>query len=248
MLWRKFRLDWRYALGEFLIVVLGVLAALWVENWNSERKDQLLERQYMQSLLGDLRSDIESIDIALNRTDVYATGVQIVLSSVERQSVDVVPEDFARAVAFLSRLTFPVQSHATINDLMSTGNLRIIRSDEVRSGIAEYYSAVEMQSQWQPLWRNHQAEMGKLLARFIGVRIRAAVDTDYGKPDWWISDEPVTDADVEQILQRLVESPDAVPAIENMYRVQALNYAYSTRLKDQAKEIMQIVENYIQQF
>ena len=247
MLWRKFRLDWRYASGEFLIVVLGVLSAFWVENWNSERLDLLLERQYMQSLLDDLNSDVESIDVALRRTDTHTSGIRIVLNSIERESLEVTPVHFAEAVAFLSRLVFPVQSHATIDDLMSTGNLRIIRNTALRTAIADYYSFVDMQTQWQPMWRNYQEDMGRLVPRFIGLSVRAAVESELRKPDWWNSNREVTDSDAQQILRRLIDSPDAVPTIENIYRAQALNHAYSASLKSKATALIQIVETYSQQ-
>ena len=168
--------------------MLGVLAAFSVENRNSERLDLLLERQYMQSLLDDLSSDVESIDFALRRTDTHASGIRIVLNSIEQQSLEVTPVQFAEAVSFLSRLVFPVQSRATIDDLMSTGNLRIIRSVAIRTAIADYYSFVDMQTQWQPIWRNYQEDMGRLVPRFIGVFVRAAVESEPGKPDWWNSD------------------------------------------------------------
>jgi drug/metabolite transporter (DMT)-like permease len=44
MFWHKFRLDWSYALGELLIVTLGVLIALAVNNWNNERLERAQER------------------------------------------------------------------------------------------------------------------------------------------------------------------------------------------------------------
>ncbi len=45
MLWRKFKLEWSYAVGELLIVVAGVLVALAIDQWN----DQRLERQEADS-------------------------------------------------------------------------------------------------------------------------------------------------------------------------------------------------------
>ena len=249
MLWRKFRLDWQYAFGEFAIVALGVLAALWVGNWNSDRNDRELEQRYMQSLLADLRSDIESLDYVMERSATHANEIKLVLSAVGQESVDVAPAEFARAVSLLSRLSFPVQSRETINDLMSTGNLRIIRSDEVRSGIAKYYSVVDMQSQWQPNWRVYQQEMGRLLPTLIDFEVRAAVEPLMVEetPDWWKSNKTVTSSDVDEILRRLAESAVVIPAIENMYRVQALNHGNSMGLKKRAEELFRMVEVYSQQ-
>lgn len=34
---------WTFAIGEFVLVFLGILIALQVDNWNQERKDRKLE-------------------------------------------------------------------------------------------------------------------------------------------------------------------------------------------------------------
>ena len=47
-----------YAVGEILLVVIGILIALQVNNWNEERKDQNLTIQYLMSLREDLREDL----------------------------------------------------------------------------------------------------------------------------------------------------------------------------------------------
>jgi hypothetical protein len=40
MFWRKFKLDWTYAIGELVIVTLGVLVALGIQQWNEDRLEK----------------------------------------------------------------------------------------------------------------------------------------------------------------------------------------------------------------
>jgi hypothetical protein len=185
----------------------------------------------------------------MGRSATHANEIKLVLSAVGQDSVDVEPIKFARAVSLLSRLTFPVQSRETINDLMSTGNLRIIRSDEIRSGIANYYSFVDMQRQWQPNWRTYQQDMGRLLPTLIDIEVRVAVEPLFVEetPGWWKSNKTVSSSDVDEILRRIAESAVVVPAIENMYRVQALNHGNTMGLKKRAEELFRMVELYSQQ-
>ena len=37
----------RYAVGEIILVVIGILIALQINNWNQARIDQKKERQYL---------------------------------------------------------------------------------------------------------------------------------------------------------------------------------------------------------
>ena len=39
-----------YAIGEIVLVVIGILLALQVNNWNETRKDRLTEREILQNL------------------------------------------------------------------------------------------------------------------------------------------------------------------------------------------------------
>lgn len=48
-----------YALGEIVLVVIGILIALQVNNWNNRRIEQHRVHAYARSLVQDLRSDIE---------------------------------------------------------------------------------------------------------------------------------------------------------------------------------------------
>lgn len=59
-----------YAVGEILLVVVGILIALQVNNWNEGRKEQQQEQEYLMQLLDDARADsvfFESRVALLNR-------------------------------------------------------------------------------------------------------------------------------------------------------------------------------------
>jgi hypothetical protein len=60
----RFRKYLLYAVGEILLVVIGILIALQINNWNEERK--LVERETM--LLTNIREDIllDTLDISFN--------------------------------------------------------------------------------------------------------------------------------------------------------------------------------------
>src|SRR5688572_20309271 len=44
-----------YAFGEIILIMIGVLGAIQVDNWNEERKDRVEEKSILINLLDDLQ-------------------------------------------------------------------------------------------------------------------------------------------------------------------------------------------------
>ena len=51
-----------YAIGEIILVVIGILIALTINNWNEERKNELKENVYLEGIKNDLELDVEYMD------------------------------------------------------------------------------------------------------------------------------------------------------------------------------------------
>ncbi|MCB0656887.1 MAG: hypothetical protein KDC57_12160, partial [Saprospiraceae bacterium] len=46
-----------YALGEIILIILGILIALQINNWNEKRKEAILEKQILQEIRDNLMLD-----------------------------------------------------------------------------------------------------------------------------------------------------------------------------------------------
>lgn len=58
-----------YALGEILLVVIGILIALSINNWNEDRKNNLREIRLVKNVVEDLRLDLAHFQQSLNELD-----------------------------------------------------------------------------------------------------------------------------------------------------------------------------------
>ena len=52
----------KYAIGEIVLVVIGILIALGINNWNENRKSEEKTKQFLISLKSDLRNDLNVIN------------------------------------------------------------------------------------------------------------------------------------------------------------------------------------------
>ena len=58
----KFRKYLLYAFGEVMLVVIGILIALQINNWNESKKLNTQLHQYKDNLIAELDKDIKAID------------------------------------------------------------------------------------------------------------------------------------------------------------------------------------------
>ena len=57
----------KYAIGEIVLVVIGILIALSINNWNENRKSNALAKKYISEIKSDLMNDTMTYNSALNR-------------------------------------------------------------------------------------------------------------------------------------------------------------------------------------
>ena len=117
----------RYAVGEIMLVVIGILIAVQVNNWNEGRKERIQKNLLIQSIISDLKMDT----LILNQTlRILEEDTTQVFGFVKRMSDSKVTVDTLIQIA---RYEFDPRIHVntTFNDntfksLLSTGNLNIL--------------------------------------------------------------------------------------------------------------------------
>ena len=143
MLWRKFQINWPYALGELAIVAVGVLIALGINQWNTERLDRALGDEYLHRLLSDVQADIfwsNNVLIALNDK---ADALDLLSKAISESSMSSgIPALHIQAIPKTLVLAFnaPSVRTATFDDMMSTGRLELVSPISIRETILEYYA------------------------------------------------------------------------------------------------------------
>lgn len=136
-------------IGEFLLIVIGVLVALAVETAFEDRRDAEQRDDYLVRL----KSDLESDKLAIERRIQFFTAVQQFSNDTLRwlESDDPVDQQVLLA-AFYAAEVFPfLPTRDTYEDLNNTGNIRLIDDIDLRTRLAAYYNkADQSNSAWTP--------------------------------------------------------------------------------------------------
>jgi hypothetical protein len=75
----------RYAIGEIFLVVIGILIALSINNWNENRKNRIEEAKMLYSFREVLQNDLSSIEFSMSFTQSVQESITFVQSSLEDQ-------------------------------------------------------------------------------------------------------------------------------------------------------------------
>lgn len=152
-----------YAIGEIILVVLGILIALQINNWNEERKQKNLVKSYYESLYTDLKKDSVEYSRKKYNANRNISKLNNLLRFIEndynigRTRIDSVSfgdhvyKDTLALIFSASQagfLQFPQTYENTISDLRSTGNIKLLRNKELKSKLLEYYNFGKLTNSW----------------------------------------------------------------------------------------------------
>jgi hypothetical protein len=151
--------------AELVVIVVGVLIALWVDNLNTERLERRQEATYIRGVLEDLRSD--SLALASRsetaRRSLNAADRLLVLRRNPRSPA---PADSVASwllhAAFVDN--FVVQDH-TYREILGAGGLSMIRDPAVRRAVSSYYRSIESAEFFTDWYRNEEEAYWDLLGR-----------------------------------------------------------------------------------
>ncbi len=129
----------KYAIGEIVLVVIGILIALGINDWNEKRKNREQGNMIKQVLKAELINDLELIKVDLKYTE---TELEINLGYAKRLSdvnanLDTLT-NIVRNEYFIGFNTISELDKTTFKSLESTGTLNLIGNDLAKN-TQKYY-------------------------------------------------------------------------------------------------------------
>ena len=70
---------WLYSVGEFVLIFLGILIALQVDNWNQKRQEKKLEKVLLSEMLSNLKANQDDIENNIRMQERFLNSNQVAL-------------------------------------------------------------------------------------------------------------------------------------------------------------------------
>ena len=132
-----------YAVGEIVLVVIGILIALQINTWNSERKTQLKEKVILQSLLDEFKTNSANLLIAKKSATISEKNCLEILKYISDDQLELskATSDTLIMWSINGFVTFNVGDRY-INSLLSTGQIHILQNDSLKHLITNWNKVV----------------------------------------------------------------------------------------------------------
>ena len=138
----------KYAIGEILLVMVGILLALQVNNWNLKRIDNNKEVKALTDLDKEFRLNAEKINKKQNSRIAIIPLFDEYVELIATGKADFMSFEKVHNSAFLFGMTNP--SYGVIDALVSSGDISLISNDSLK------YLLADWKNQLDNLYENEQ--------------------------------------------------------------------------------------------
>jgi len=225
----KLKINWQQTATEFVVIVVGVLAALAVDQWRDERNDSQIEAEYLGRLRIDVEADIEHFYSFEQILETKARLLQSLLDDTINSEFAHDPRSLMEAVQYSSYIALPDSVSTTFDELQSTGRLALIQDLSQRDALSKYYSGF-----------NH---ISAILSEPSGDYRRLLWGTVPGaiSRDWRLSDSVSRVDELRQSLKLLQENPELPAALNNEITYATTMQYYLAIYRTQAENLLQLL-------
>jgi hypothetical protein len=128
----------KYALGEIILVVIGILIALQINNWNETNKNEREQIVFLNNLKNDLKNDLMQLDQILNfQKEKLSTVNELKDQLLSNKDFEKIEQLYAKISTSGNDTYFPNTGSYTTS--VSSGKIASLNPSSLRIAITNLY-------------------------------------------------------------------------------------------------------------
>ncbi|MCA0154418.1 DUF6090 family protein [Winogradskyella vincentii] len=136
----------KYAIGEILLVVIGILIALQINNWNENRKEVKQEQIYLNNLKDDLIGIIEAYNTANEVEDIILKQSNDIIEHYDLNNGFYNMDSIFPKLNDLTVRWGVTASPTTLVEMINSGQTKLIRNANLRQELVAFNEQLQLWS------------------------------------------------------------------------------------------------------
>ena len=169
--------NWKSYFWEFLMLFLAVFCGFLAENIREHSVEQHREKQYIQSLIADLKSDQETLSLHILHLQ---TGLSRMDSVITILNTPLTIADNTSNLYYLARIAPRLNplstNNRTFEQLKNSGNFRLIRDLATSNKIMTYYENFPLIHLLESINETEFTEYKKIAAKIFSPAVFIAME------------------------------------------------------------------------
>ena len=162
----------KYAIGEIILVVIGILIALSINNWNNNKQLRHTEQVYLLSLQNEFKTNLKKINDCIIENKARINSVEQMHTLFDNNVLDTISDKVLSGLMFSifgGEATYQ-PSQGVLTDIISSGNLNLIKNEHLRQRLASFESTLDFLKTQENGTKSVKAEMTSLLKKNGSIR------------------------------------------------------------------------------
>jgi hypothetical protein len=138
----------KYAIGEIILVVIGILIALQINNWNENRKERRQEQVLLKQLHSEFQSNLEQLDAKIELRNMMSKASRKLLDYIdhpEKRQQDSV-------IKYIAITQIGPTFDPIVNDLVSSGRIQLLQNQTLKEKLSLWTSEIVQVTEEEVLW------------------------------------------------------------------------------------------------
>ena len=133
----------KYAIGEIVLVVIGILIALQINNWNENKKSQNESQEILKALNTEFKNNRKVLKDRINYLEVANKYVKAVLSLTQSDEAQLRVVNIDSVISLSLNYGNYNPSNSTITELISSGKLNLIENNQLKDNLFNWLQTLE---------------------------------------------------------------------------------------------------------
>jgi len=219
----------RYAIGEIVLVVIGILIALSINGWNDKKKNTESELIYYCRILEDFELDKQLIHELKDKANYRIDSSKKILLDLDSGKKD--KHYILNQFILATRSEVYEPRNVTFKDLISSGNLKLLNDIALKNSLIQYYSELE-NKQFQ--LKQNRDEITKKVFELVNTSIEIGAIQEF---------EYVHKLLDPEILQILPHDDWTKDKSSNYYKKLQLVLLFNIAMADREKQHLSAIDN-----